>query len=97
MYIVAFYYYTEPGKNRISYAGRYEDGLLEVAAARCSDKDEFSKKKARWILDGRLALDKLLAVREIAECKTEDFIKVCQEYTEELQKDMTKVKPWKNN
>lgn len=52
-----FHSYPSEEKNtkepRVTFAGEFKDGYLYLAAARCTNKDSFLKKKGRQIAVGR--------------------------------------------
>lgn len=47
------YFYHSKENPRVTIAGTYVDGHLYLGAARCSRKDQFCKKKGRYISAGR--------------------------------------------
>lgn len=47
-----------------------DTGELLLGASFCSPEDEFSKKKARMIIKGRMSTDKLVTVPAVAEGKS---------------------------
>ena len=56
-----FYLHSKPqqGKPRFTIAGQYNGTTLNFSVARCSEKDQFEKKRGRLISAGRLRVGKL--------------------------------------
>lgn len=49
-------FYSNPnGNGRVTVVGEQNGNIVTLAAARCSKKDQFVKKKGRAIAEGRLA------------------------------------------
>ncbi len=68
-------FYSKPIKNepRISVVGEHKDGLLKIAVARCSIKDQFVKKTGRTLAEKRLSENKLYEEIRINNCRGKDF------------------------
>lgn len=72
-------FYTSPwSKNRVSLVGTYNDGVLKVAASRCSNNDNFCKKTGRTIAERRLADNNLVAEFHLKECSIATFVRVVE-------------------
>ena len=73
------YYTPKSFTNRVTIVGKIKNNFLELSAARCSDKDNFSRKIGRIIAEGRLNKKKYclrikLNKKEIQEFKVSKFI-----------------------
>ena len=60
-------------ENRVTIVGTYENGVLKMAASRCSTSDNFCKKTGRGIAEKRLADNKLVATFPLKECNSKIF------------------------
>ena len=70
-------FYSSPEhKNRVAVIGEYAEGQLTLAVSRCSDKDNFVRKKGRFIAEGRLKKGKIYGIVTIPKPTTEDFLKI---------------------
>ena len=69
-------FYSNSKKNRVTVVGSCNNGYLKLAAARCSNKDQFVRRKGRAIAEGRLLKGKLFTSIPMVEenCSTELFI-----------------------
>lgn len=68
-------FYSKPDdKVRVSVVGKYDNGTLKIAAARCSSKDSFIRKKGKMIAEGRLQKGKLFSEIELSSCEVKDFV-----------------------
>jgi hypothetical protein len=72
-------YYSKPiNGNRITVVGEYQDGILKLATACCSKKDQFMRKKGRSIAEGRLAKNKIMDIISLDYCSGNDFVDFAQ-------------------
>jgi len=54
-------FYSEPNQPvRVTVVGLFVDGWLYTAVSRCSNKDNFIRKKGRMIAEGRLVKGKYI-------------------------------------
>lgn len=69
-------FYSKPIANtgRTTIVATFVDGVVNVAAARCSTKDNFIRKKGRQIAEGRLVKGKLIHSFKIESFSSADFI-----------------------
>ena len=68
---------TETNRNeRVTFVGEYSDGLLKIAAARCSKKDQFARKKGVKIAEGRLSKNRLIFKQEMPDCSPKQFVDI---------------------
>lgn len=81
-----FHYYSKKNDNpvRVVITGEHKDGILKLAAARCSKKDQFIKKKGRTISENRLKGGKLYASHFLAECPGTKFLEIASKTAEEI-------------
>lgn len=56
-----YYYHSKPeeGTNRITVAGQWNNGILDLAIAKCSKRDQFKKEMGRTISQSRLFKGKI--------------------------------------
>lgn len=74
-----YHYYTNPeDNNRVSFAGEHQNGVLNIAASRCSNRDQFQRKKGRAIAEGRLAKGKIYHSIEMSSCSPKEFVDICK-------------------
>ena len=76
----------DPRGPRISIVGEHKDGVLRLAASRCSPKDRFMRKIGREIAEDRLKNGKFLMELKTKECNSEKF----HEYAHMLITDILK-------
>ena len=82
-----FRFYSNPQeKIRVSVVGEHSDGELRIAVARCSNKDNFYRKKGRMIAEGRLAKGKIYAHIPMEECDVSTFVRIASKLAEEVKK-----------
>ena len=83
-----FGFYSLPeDRNRISIVGEHKDGILKIAAARCSTKDRFCKKTGREIATKRLKEDNLLLSVNIEKCEGRLFLNMAKVLIEEINRN----------
>jgi len=76
--------YLQTNENRISYVGECRDGMLKIAAARCSSNDHFERKVGRHLATERLTSNTLV-YRDLREhCSVGEFCEICETLTERL-------------
>ena len=66
---------------RVTFVGDFQNGILNIAAARCSKKDQFSRKKGTQIATGRLNKHRLVYSTPLKECSNNDFLNVVRDLT----------------
>lgn len=69
-----FRFYSKSGGPRATLVGTHVNGVLKIAAARCSEKDNFSKSKGVEIASSRLNRNHTIYEEEMAECSAKDFV-----------------------
>lgn len=83
-----FRFYSKPDTfdgTRVSVIGHLDDlGNLRIATARCSKKDQFVRRKGRFIAEGRLAKGRLYTMLTKPNCTTEDFIDLATKIAREV-------------
>lgn len=58
--------------------------ILNVAVARCSEKDQFVKKTGRELAEKRLNANELYCKYRVQNCKGKEFIKIAQQVAKEV-------------
>lgn len=84
-------WYHEP-RPVVTVVGIHEVGILKLAAARCSEKDQFEKKVGRELAEKRLSEGKHVAHVFIDECRVKDFIKYAEAVTKIVNQDPRSIK-----
>ena len=89
-----FTFYSKNSENqksneRVTFVGTFSEGILKIAAARCSKKDQFARKKGFLIAQGRLNKNRLLFSQEMPVCSATDFVNIAKTLVENVIK--TKV------
>lgn len=83
-------FYSKPikkGSNeRVSVVGQHNDGMLQIAAARCSAKDQFSRKTGRAIAEKRLEEKKTYITIPVEKCDISLFLLVAQGVSQNVLK-----------
>ena len=83
--IFRFYSKNENNRNeRITLVGEHVEGVLKIAAARCSKRDQFQRSKGAKIALGRLAKNKLAYAIPMVTCTGTDFVSVAQTLIEPI-------------
>ena len=77
-----FYSRPQETKVRVSIVGEYSEGVLKIAVARCSNKDNFHKKKGRMIAEGRLAKNKLFDIIKMQDCSIRKFVEIAKKISQ---------------
>lgn len=81
-----FRFYSNPAeRERISVVGEHSEGVLKLAVARCSRKDNFYRKKGRAIAEGRLAKGKLHSAIPMESCDTHTFVTIATQIAEQVR------------
>ena len=90
---MTFRFYSNPENStvRVSLAGTHENGVLKIAAARCSNRDNFQRKKGRQIAEGRLHKDKVCYQEQRETCTGHDFVEVARSLAAEITNNANKV------
>lgn len=71
-------FYGEPGLNRVTVAGEFQNGVLRMAVSRSSVKDRFTRKRGAGIAEGRLRKGKTIAEIPMDHCNGADFVRAAQ-------------------
>ena len=80
-----FRFYSNPANSRrVAVVGSHENGILKIAVAICSPKDQFRRKKGRMIAEGRLKANKLYLHMPIASCNNEQFVGIASSVSNEV-------------
>lgn len=64
---------------RVTVVGNYINGRLNIAAAKCSKKDQFVRKIGRAIASGRLLKNKLQVSINLPTCDIVTFLNYAKE------------------
>jgi hypothetical protein len=80
-----FRFYSNAGSGRVSVVAEHSEGMLKIAVARCSHKDNFIRRKGRAIAEGRLEKGKLYSSIPMKECDIQTFIHHAKMVAEEVQ------------
>ena len=85
-----YHFYSKPstkGSNeRVSVVGQHNNGMLQIAAARCSAKDQFSRKTGRAIAEKRLEENKTYIQIPVEKCDISLFLIVAQGVSQNVLK-----------
>ena len=84
-------FYGEPGPNRVTVAGQFQNGVLRMAVSRSSSKDRFTRKRGASIAEGRLAKGKIVAEIPMEQCNGSVFVRAAQEIIQAVQIDPSVV------
>ncbi len=74
-----------PNTINVSIAAEHKEGVLKIAVARCSNKDNFIKKKGRLIAENRLAKDLTYKEVPLDNCEIKDFIDLAMKVAKEVE------------
>ena len=77
--MLRFYSNPQTNSTRVVVVGTHSEGMLNIAVARCSKKDNFIKKKGRMIAEGRLLKGKFFKTIPLETLSTTEFIRIAQE------------------
>ena len=86
-----YIYHSSPRDVRVTIAGKKENGVLELSAARCSSKDNFSRSIGRNIALGRLNKGKVFKTIENFDGNNSDFIDIAQREANEIIQTASKI------
>ena len=87
-------YYSNPiGGRRVAVVGEHSKGVLKIAVAICSNKDQFIRVKGRNIAEGRLLKGKCYESIKTKECDTRCFIGHAERIATEAAMSKIIVKP----
>jgi hypothetical protein len=82
-----FRFYSNPQeKVRVSVVGEHSEGMLKIAVALCSNKDNFYRKKGRTIAEGRLAKGKVYTTIPMENCDVKTFVSKAILIAEEVKR-----------
>lgn len=74
-----FRFYSNPiNGTRVAIVGIHSEGVLKLAAARCSKRDEFRRAKGRAIAEGRLQKNKLYSSTELSIIDVNTFVRIAE-------------------
>lgn len=80
-----FFSKNETRKNeRVTFVGNFTDGVLKIAVARCSKKDQFIRRKGVQIAEGRLSKNKLVFSQEMPNCTGAEFVEISKSLVGEI-------------
>jgi hypothetical protein len=81
-------FYSNPAEtNRVTVVGNYVDGNLSLAASRCSNKDQFMRKRGRTIAENRLEKGKVIVTLPIKDFTIKDFVENATELAYHVKKN----------
>jgi hypothetical protein len=80
-----FRFYSNPEAVRVTVVGEHSDGEWRIAVARCSNKDNFHRKKGRMIAEGRLAKNKIYARVPSEDATSTNFVRMAKHFAEEVK------------
>lgn len=88
------FYSKDPLRNRVTIVGQIENGLLFLAASRCSDSDNFNKAKGEGIAKQRLFHKQLLGIYPIANPINvrKEFVTIAKQAAVELAIDKQPIR-----
>ena len=81
------FYSSKDSTNRLSFAARHQNGVLEVAVARCSNKEHFVKRRGRAKAEGRLNGGKLFLTKKMEECSPKEFVETIAPFIEQIEQN----------
>lgn len=83
------FYSKDSDKNRVTIVGQIDNGLLFLAASRCSDTDKFIKAKGEGLAKKRLFSKQLLGIYPITnpENAAKEFVTIARKEAAQLAKD----------
>ena len=78
-------FYSKPTSGtRVTVVGEHKDGMLNLATAVCSRKDNFVKRKGRAIAEGRFSKGKYTKSIPMNKCDGKEFVKQASVISEEV-------------
>lgn len=81
-----FRFYSSPqNKTRIVVVGEHSEGVLKVAVSRCSKKDQFVRKKGRFIAESRLSKNRLYLKEDFDHFDAPMFLNMAKNIEQEMQ------------
>ena len=82
-------FYSRPTetKSRVTVVGEYSEGVLKIAASRCSEKDNFRRKTGRAIAEGRLKKGKLFSSVLLKDCNIKKFVTFAKDICNQIDKN----------
>jgi hypothetical protein len=80
------YYSIHTDPIRVTVVGEHSEGVLKIAVSRCSNKDNFYRKKGRLIAEGRLAKGKVFAYIPMEECNVPKFVDIATKLANEVKR-----------
>lgn len=87
-----FYSKADETKNRVSIVGECVNGTLKIAAARCSSKDNFVRKKGRELAEQRLANNQIYFQCKTESCDIKQFLYLAKSIAKEIEKTGETIK-----
>lgn len=75
---------------RVTIVGINDNGTMKFAAARCSKKDQFNRKKGRIIATGRLQTEKIVHSAPIAQDPF-PFYEIAKDLSSKIIEDPTLI------
>lgn len=89
-----FRFYSSPQEaTRVSIVAEHSEGVLKIAVARCSKKDNFFRKKGRLIAEGRLNKGKVHTTIPMDECDIQTFLAYAKIIAEEVKQTKRVYEP----
>lgn len=87
------FYSKDSDKNRVTIVGQIDNGLLLLAASRCSDKDTFIKQKGEGIAKKRLFNKQLIGIYPVNSATVpRDFVNIAKRVVEQIHIDKKLVR-----
>ena len=87
-----FYSKANETKNRVSIVGECVEGTLKIAAARCSNKDNFVRKKGRKLAEERLKNNQLYYECKTEKCDIRQFLYLARSIAKEIENSGETIK-----
>lgn len=82
-----FRFYSKGSKARVTVVGDIQDGVLKIAASRCSDTDAFCKRKGVEIASRRLSKGKTVFEQPVAEeFGAKDFVHIASTISQVVER-----------
>lgn len=81
-------FHSKHADNRVTVVGEFKDGSLCVSAARCSNKDNFSREKGREVAMRRYNVGRTICSIPVVEQTTKAFVIIAQKLADLISPDV---------
>jgi len=80
------FYSTHTDPVRVTVVGEHSEGVLKIAVSRCSNKDNFYRKKGRLIAEDRLHKGKVFALFPMETCTVSRFVALASDIANNVKR-----------